>query len=505
MSGLDLETEKKIKEVFSSFDEIDKVILYGSRAKGNYKIGSDIDLTLYGKNLKLQIIYKIQEKLDELYLPYKFDLSIYAHLDNLELKESIDNSGVVFYQKKYGLPNGWEIKKLLDVVDFQRGLTYSKSDEVEFSDNIVLRSNNVDLKTNKLDFTELKYINPKVVIPTNKKVTRGSLIICTANGSKSHLGKVALIDDDYDYAFGGFMGLIKPKENLNSDFLFHLMTSEAYKKFIGALSDGANINNLKFSDLGEFEIPIPPLKEQQRIVSILDECFSAITVAKANAQKNLKNAKELFESYLQGVFENKGEDWEVKTLGEIADVEYGYTDKSTEEGDYRYIRITDIDKNGELILDDKKYIKHSKEAEGFLIQDNDLLMARTGATFAKVLLFNGDESSVFASYLIRIKFKEKIENALYWHFTKTKKYWEQANSLQSGAAQPHFNGAAVKQVVFAYPKSVKEQKALIEKFETLSIETKRLEAIYQQKINNLEELKKSILQKAFSGCLLARV
>jgi type I restriction enzyme S subunit len=257
----------------------------------------------------------------------------------------------------------------------------------------------------------------------------------------------------------------------------------------------------------------------------------------------------LFESYLQGVFENKGEvselgfvglkddriksselgfvglkderikeeskilkstnpknlnsdnfeGWEERTLGEIADVEYGYTDKSSEEGDYRYIRITDIDKNGELILDDKKFIKHSKEAEGFIIQTNDLLMARTGATFAKVLLYKGDEPSVFASYLIRIKFKEKIENALYWYFTKTKCYWEQANSLQSGAAQPHFNGAAVKQVIFSYPKSTLDQKVLIKKFETLSAETKKLEAIYNQKINDLEELKKSVLQKAFSG------
>jgi type I restriction enzyme S subunit len=126
-------------------------------------------------------------------------------------------------------------------------------------------------------------------------------------------------------------------------------------------------------------------------------------------------------------------------------------------------------------------------------------MARTGATFAKVLLYNGDEPSVFASYLIRIIFKEKIENALYWYFTKTKYYWEQANSLQSGAAQPHFNGAAVKQVIFSYPKSIKEQKFLIQKFETLSVETKRLESIYQQKIQDLDELKKSVLQKAFNG------
>jgi type I restriction enzyme, S subunit len=153
--------------------------------------------------------------------------------------------------------------------------------------------------------------------------------------------------------------------------------------------------------------------------------------------------------------------WEIKSLGEIADVEYGFTDKSTEEGDYRYVRITDIDDNGELISTEKKYLKHSKEAKSFLLQDNDLLMARTGATFAKVLLYEDIEPSVFASYLIRIKFKEKIDNKLYWYFSKTKSYWEQANSLASGAAQPHFNGAAVKQVIFSYPKSLPEQQRIV--------------------------------------------
>jgi hypothetical protein len=88
---------------------------------------------------------------------------------------------------------GWEIKKLVEVVDFQRGLTYSKNDEVDYSNNIVLRSNNVDLQKNQLDFKEIKYINPSIEIPENKKVKKGSLIICTPNGSKSHLGKVALI------------------------------------------------------------------------------------------------------------------------------------------------------------------------------------------------------------------------------------------------------------------------------------------------------------------------
>lgn len=95
--------------------------------------------------------------------------------------------------KQVGKLAGWKVEKLGDVVDFQRGLTYSKKDEVDYSSNIVLRATNVDVNTNTLDFSELKYINEKIVVPKERKVRKGSLIICTASGSKSHLGKVAQI------------------------------------------------------------------------------------------------------------------------------------------------------------------------------------------------------------------------------------------------------------------------------------------------------------------------
>src|ERR1035437_10212476 len=146
----------------------------------------------------------------------------------------------------------WKIKKMEDVVVFQRGLTYSKKDEVDISSNIVLRANNVDFISNKLDFTDLRYIDDSIRIPKEKKVIKGSLIICTASGSKSHLGKVALIDDDYNYAFGGFMGQLTPTKEINSKYFFYVLTSDAYKKFISEVSDGVNINNLKFDDLKKF-------------------------------------------------------------------------------------------------------------------------------------------------------------------------------------------------------------------------------------------------------------
>jgi len=389
----------------------------------------------------------------------------------------------------------WEVKKLGEVCIVERGSSPRPIEKYQ--------TDSVD-GVNWIKIGDTKGVD-KYIYKTKEKITKegaeksryvkeGDFIL----SNSMSFGNPYIMKTD-GYIHDGWFVFRLP-DYLDKDYFYYLLTSPTVQKQIQSLGAGAIVKNISGDLVKRVDITFPKsLPEQQRIVAILDEAFAAIAKAKANAHQNLQNAKELFESYLQGVFENKGEGWEEKTLGEIADVEYGYTDKSTEEGDYRYVRITDIDKNGELILEDKKYIKYSKEAEEFLIQNNDLLMARTGATFAKVLLFDGDEPSVFASYLIRIKFKEKIENALYWHFTKTKNYWEQANSLQSGAAQPHFNGAAVKQVVFAYPKSVKEQKVLIAKFEKLSIETKKLESIYQQKIKDLEELKKSILQKAFSG------
>jgi restriction endonuclease S subunit len=101
---------------------------------------------------------------------------------------------------------GWKIEPLGELCEFQRGLTYAKGDEVDVSDNVVLRATNIDLTTNLLNFDELKYISDKVVVSDNKKVKKGSLMICTASGSKSHLGKVAYIRLYGLLCFGLFWG-----------------------------------------------------------------------------------------------------------------------------------------------------------------------------------------------------------------------------------------------------------------------------------------------------------
>ena len=407
---------------------------------------------------------------------------------------------------------GWEIKKLLDVVDFQRGLTYSKNDEVDFSDNIVLRSNNVDLKTNKLDFTELKYINPKIVIPENKKVTKGSLIICTANGSKSHLGKVALIDDDYDYAFGGFMGLIKPKENLNSDFLFYLMTSETYKKFIGALSDGANINNLKFGDLGEFEIPLPPLPEQQRIVSILDECFSAIERSRNNAEQNLKNTKEVFESYLQGVFggstgsPTKRDGWEEKRLGELATFRNGMNFTKSSKGEkINIVGVKDFQNSFWVPFETLETVTLEGNLNDLdLLQEGDIIVVRSNGNpqlIGRTLLASEVNGKVSHSgFTIRIRLNTKNIDPIYLcNYLKISSTRRILVDRGNGVGIKSLNQGSLSTLIIPYPKTLKEQQTIVRQLDALRAETQKLEAVYQKKLDDLEELKKSVLQKAFAG------
>ena len=214
------------------------------------------------------------------------------------------------------MKEGWEYKRLKDVATFTRGLTYSKNDEAEISNNIVLRSNNVDLSTGKLNFDELKYLRPEFSIPEEKRVKKGSLLMCMSNGSKIHLGKVALINEDYPYAFGGFMALVTPSEELNPQFFHYSLSSPEYKDFIKKLSEGANINNIKIKELELFTIPIPPLSEQQSIVDYLDSAFAKIDAMKANAEKALNEAKALFQASLKEMLEPK-EGWEEKALGEV--------------------------------------------------------------------------------------------------------------------------------------------------------------------------------------------
>jgi type I restriction enzyme S subunit len=405
---------------------------------------------------------------------------------------------------------GWAIKPLGEVCEFQRGLTYAKSDEVDVSNNIVLRATNIDLATNLLDLDELKYINDAVVVHAGKKVKRDSLLICTASGSKTHLGKVAYIDDEYDFAFGGFIGMLTPREGLLPRYFFHLMTSEAYKDFIAALADGANINNLKFSDLQRFPVPVAPLPEQHRIVAILDEAFDGIATAKANAEKNLRNARALFESHLQAVFTERGAGWVEAALSELCDIKHGYAFEGkffSSEGDYVLLTPGNFhEKGGYRDRGEKQKYYTGEIPRDYVLNEGDLLVAMTeqaaGLLGSPILV---PESDKFLHNqrlgLVTQKYGTAWTNEFFFHVFNTQTVRKEIHRSASGVKVRHTSPTKIGQVLVAFPTSAIEQKRIVAALASLADETQRLESIYQQKLTALDDLKKSLLHQAFSGKL----
>ena len=289
---------------------------------------------------------------------------------------------------------GWEYKKLGEVTSFFRGLTYSGKDEVDKSNNIVLRSNNIDLSTNSLNFDELKFISDSITIPQDKKLRKNSIFMCMSNGSKQHLGKVAFIEKEYPYAFGGFMGLIVPNEDkLVPKFTYYYFCSQKFKNYLSAIGNGANINNIKYIDIAKDSIPLPPKSTQLAIVSELDKINELIRLKKEQLKDFDNLAQSLFYEMFGDPVENE-KGWEVKKLGEIAKSAIGLTYKPenvTEElSGTVVLRSSNIQNS---ILDFNDIVRvNVLVKEDKMVNDGDILMCSRNGSFklvGKVALIKG--------------------------------------------------------------------------------------------------------------------
>lgn len=403
----------------------------------------------------------------------------------------------------------WEWKKLGEVYDFTRGLTYSKKDEVESSSNCILRSNNIDLQTNLINLDELKYIKDEIEIPQEKYVRKNTILICMSNGSKAHLGKVAYIDKDYDFAFGGFMGLLKPKCEINGKFVHLYLCSDEYKNFIKSLSDGANINNLKFDDLRKFEIPFPPLSEQKRIVKFLDEEISKIDTLKTNAETNLKNAKELFETTLEKEL-NPAKNgtlpsgWEWKTLRELCILRPSKNEalshlKGTDE--VSFLPMEDLNIRERNTIPHKSRALSEVHGSYTFFAEGDVLLAKVTPCFENGKM--GIASNLLngvgfgsSEYIVFRTTKSMINSYLF--------YVLMSSRFISGGKKQMLGACGLKRLSKEYVESfqiplppLSVQKEIVARLDKLSENVKRLEANYKQIIANCDELKKSILKKTF--------
>ena len=245
-----------------------------------------------------------------------------------------------------------------------------------------------------------------------------------------------------------------------------------------------------------------PNKPNETELRSPENISSSIQNLGEEANEILANINEICQSNLNEMFSHKGEGWVEKKLGEVSAINYGYTEKAnSEKVGPKFLRITDI-QNNNVDWESVPYCTcSSDDLKKYKLETGDIVFARTGATTGKSFLITNPPNAVFASYLIRVKISSKSEllPELVYFFFQTKKYWDAINAGVAGAAQGGFNATKLSELNISFPKSIQEQKEIVSELNTVFSEAKKLENIYQMKFSELQELKKSILQKAFSG------
>lgn len=357
-----------------------------------------------------------------------------------------------------------EWKTLGEVGELVRGSGLPKSDFTEVGVPAIHYGQIYTYYKNSTIETK-SFVSPKTAEKL-KKVDKGDVVITNTSENLEDVGKALLYLGEEQAVTGGHATIFKPKKAiLGMYFVYYTQTLE-FSLEKKRYAKGTKVIDVSATDMGKIQIPIPPLHVQAEIVRILD-AFTAVT---AELAAELNTRKKQYNYYRDQLLSFEEGEVEWKTLGGIGDFTYGYVEKAQDYGDARFVRITDINTNGKLIATDSKYVDISEENKKFILKKNDLLMARTGATYGKTMIFEEDYPAIYAGFLIKLSFDEKVINPkFYWHFAQSNFFWSQANNLVSGGGQPQFNANVLKEVKMPIPYPNDPEKSLAEQARIVDI------------------------------------
>jgi len=312
---------------------------------------------------------------------------------------------------------------------------------------------------------------------------------------------------DRDAAFNQAVAGMLPTNGTNFKFLLYAIWH--VRPEVLKLRRGVRQKNLSLAKIKAIAVPYPDRPEQRRIVGILDEAFAGIATAQANAEKNLQNARALFESHLNAVFTTRGDGWVEKLLVDVCDFQNGYAFKSkwyTKNGKgIRLLRNANVSHGFVDWTNDVVHLpaEQSAEFERFQLNKDDVVLSldrpviSTGLKAA--ILREDDIPSLLLQRVLRIT-SDVINHAYIYHWLFSNQFRDQIDPGRS-LGVPHISAREVGSVPIAFPKRAGEQNRVVQSVQGMVESTSRLESIYQRKLAALDELKKSLLHQAFSGQL----
>lgn len=398
----------------------------------------------------------------------------------------------------------WQTKKLGEIFSIERGGSPRPIERylTDSQDGI----NWIKISDTR-DITKYIYTTKEKIIPDGVKRSRmvyeGDFILSNSMSfGRPYIMKTQGCIHD------GWLVLRNNQSLIDNDFLYYVLSSDFVYQQFNMLAYGSTVRNLNIGLVQKVKIPVPPLPEQHRIVSILDKAFTEIDKAKKNTEENIKKNKELFEAKFRSVFANLGSDWKEDCIGNLCDLMTGGTPSRTEkeyfdDGDIPWLVSGDV--NTKEIFDCEGRITElgMKNSNAKYLPINSVLIAlngqgKTRGTVAKLRMKATCNQSIVSIYPKDLK---KI-NADYIYHNLNARYQEiRKITSDSGNDRRGLNMPLIKNIKVSYPSSLQEQLLLVQKFDKMQNERSNLELIYNQKLTHLEELKKSILKQAFEGKL----
>lgn len=402
--------------------------------------------------------------------------------------------------------SNWVLKNLGDICGFVRGpFGGSLKKSIFLPDGFAVYEQQHAIYD---QFSDIRYfVSEKKFNEMKRFELRPNDLIMSCSGT---MGKVAKVPPGIKRGIIN-QALLKltPSKFLDSDFLLFWMKSPNFQEQLAAETTGVAIKNVaSVKVLKEIKIELPNIPEQKRIVEILNEAFAGIDQAIANTEKNIDLIQELFENYLNIIFTQRGPGWKETTLGSVCKFENGDRGKNypsranfVSEG-IPFINAGHI-ADGEIDFEEMNYISQKTYAllsRGKILKEDVLFCLR--GSLGKFAVVKNQTPGAIASSLVILRPKEELTVNYLLHYLRSGHCKEMISKYAGGAAQPNLGAKDLAKFSISLP-AVSEQSLISERINTVMDQVKDLKSIYESKLKALKELKKSYLQKAFSGELTA--
>ena len=398
------------------------------------------------------------------------------------------------------MKKGWQTKKVSEIARHSLGKMLDKAknkgEPQPYLRNFNVRWFDFDLS----DVLEMRFLPEESAKYT---AVKGDVLICEGG----YPGRAAIWEKDEPIHFQKALHRVRFHEPERSKWFLYYLLSKDLDGTLKSHFNGTGIQHFTGEALAQFEVPLPPLAEQQRIVGLLDAAFAGIATAKANAEKNLQNARALFESHLQSVFTQRGKGWVENSLEEVADancsLSYGIVQPGDEYPDgMPIVRPTDLTMkvirlSGLKRIDPKLAGGYKRTA----LHGGELLLCVRGSTGVVSIASPELVGANVTRGIVPIRFDHSLLTPEFgFYLISSWPVQSQIREKTYGAALMQINIRDLRKIALSFP-TLKDQKTIAAKLDDLSGETQRLARLYERKLAALEALKKSLLHQAFTGQL----